>query len=209
MYQGRLDDGIAIYRRAKSIFEDTPGEWRNERAYIHQNLARGLSDRRDWVAAEAEARSALALRIELEGEDSRETAEARAMLGSVLLASGRAAEARDLYQRALAADLAFVPQNLPRVAERYRDLAEAEAGLGNDAQARGHFAEGLRIATGALKDEHSTVIETRLGYADVLRRLGEPLLAGEQIERAYLASRALAEGHPLRLRVDAARTLAH
>lgn len=131
------------------------------------------------------------------------------MLGSVLLGAGRAAEARDLYELALAADLAFVPQSGPRLAERYRDLAKADVALGNDMQAREHFAESLRIGTRALKDEHSTVIETRLGYAEVLRRLGEPSLAGEQIERAYSASRGLATGHPLRLRVEAARTLAH
>ncbi len=205
MHQGKLDDGIAIYRRAKAIFESAQGEWRDELVYVHQNLARGLSEQKHWAAAEAEARSALALRIELEGEDGRETAEARTMLGSVLLGMGRATEAHDLYERALAAELAFVPPSPPRLAERYRNLARSEAALGDDALARTHFAKSLEIGADALKDDHSTVVETRLDYAEVLRRMNEPLLAREQVERAYDATRGLASGHPLRRRVDAAR----
>jgi tetratricopeptide (TPR) repeat protein len=208
MHQGKLDGGIAIYRRAKAIFESAQGEWRDELVYVHQNLARGLSEQKHWAAAEAEARSALALRIELEGGEGRETAEARTMLGSVQRGMGRANEAHDLYERALAAELAFVPPSPPRLAERYRNLARSEVALGNDALARAHFAKSLEIGADALKDDHSTVVETRLDYAEVLRRMNEPLLAREQVERAYDATRGLASGHPLRRRVDAARAAA-
>lgn len=204
MHQGKHDEGIAIYRRAQAIFDATPGEWRNERAYIHMNLARGLSATGDWVAAEAEARAALALRLELEGEEGRETTEARAMLGSVLLGSGRAPEARELYQRALASDLALEPPSQPRLVERHRDLGRVEARLGHDAPARTHFAEALRIGADALAPTHSLMVDTRLDYADVLERLGEPQLAREQLELARQATQALAEGDPLRRRVDAA-----
>jgi eukaryotic-like serine/threonine-protein kinase len=183
------------YRRAMSEWTATRGPEHRSTLQARANLARALASRGRWEDAEPLAREALAARERIFGADSAFAAHSRWVLGEVLRAAGRPAEALAEHERArtIAAEVFGEAHNLTvragiAIALDYLDQVEAGGGgsLAAVAEALARAEAGQR----ALDPEHSRLAEidlvrARLALAD--GRTEDAVALAAAARRRYVA----------------------
>ncbi len=102
LLRGDLDEGERLLREAVRGFADSAGERFRWAASAHSGLASALRQRGDLAGAEVEARQALEILAAAVPSDSVGFIAPQGLLGSILVESGRAAEAEPLLREALA-----------------------------------------------------------------------------------------------------------
>jgi serine/threonine protein kinase/Tfp pilus assembly protein PilF len=173
--QGRLDEAEAHYREALARYPEDH-HWRPSTL---RNLATVFEARGALEQAAAIHRDLLAQDIASLGEDHDRVALSQALLGSVLIRLGRAAEAEPLLRRAQAIFQAKLPGDHPR-----HSLALVP--LGHLLCLRGDFAEGERLLTAGrqLRMQHYGAEDLRTAEADLA--LGSCLMASGRTGEARL-----------------------
>ena len=167
---------LADYDQAARFFRETLtmrrrlGEEPEPIARALSNLASTLKQQGLHAEAGALYREALAIREEVDGPDSLETASSLYALGALEHESGRLAEAEDLLRRALAI-------RLREYGEMHTRTATVMGSLGRTLQARGELEEAedllrraLAVRVELLGEDHPHVALSRADLAAVQRR---------------------------------------
>ncbi|WP_386065327.1 tetratricopeptide repeat protein [Tahibacter sp. UC22_41] len=188
----RADEAERIATRAIAIFDQARGDWRPVLSAALQNRALARRNLGHADAALADAQRALTLVREARGEASFETLRAHAAVAKALLAAGRRDEGAPLLRETLQRTIAQQPpaSRLERL-EREAEVGALDLSSGDDAAARQHLQTALGLAEGLLAATHPTLIDVRLGLAELQLRSGDEAAARAQAEalRAVLQAR--------------------
>jgi eukaryotic-like serine/threonine-protein kinase len=123
----------------------------------------------------------------------------------VYRAAGRSADAKPLFEHALALREASLGVNHPGVAAVLSNLAHAQFAEGAHAEARASLERAVAIHEETLGPEHPRVAASQENLANVLAAMGEYELAQAGFERALgIRERSLGPNHP-----DIAQTVAN
>lgn len=171
----------------------------------------------DWAVAEAAFRAALDVLATAEAgaappadrlaDDDARIAVVAGNLAVVLLERGETAEARTLFERALAIRRALFGARDPAIAESLNNLAELERRTGNLARARTLHEAALGVRREVLDEGHPDIAESLNNLGVLLRDQGELEGATMALGEAYALRRErLGEAH--RLTLESAGNLA-
>jgi eukaryotic-like serine/threonine-protein kinase len=151
--RGDRDSAAPLYQAALESARKNPGDRQSLAAALTESGRSGLAAR-DWAAAEAPLREALAIR-EAEMPQHWRTAEARSLLGGALLGQKRTAEAAPLLRsgyEAMASHPAAIPRvDRPRLAEALDRLIGAGEAAGTKAELAVWKAEWAKLGAGEPK----------------------------------------------------------
>lgn len=165
---------------------------------------------RDWQAADVAFRAALdalaaeesttAPPVDRVADDDARVAVVAGNLAVVLLEQGETAEARRLFERALAIRRAVFGARDPAIAESLNNLAELERRTGNLQRARTLHEAALGVRREALDDGHPDIAESLNNLGVLLRDQGDLDAATMALGEAYALRRErLGETHSLTL----------
>lgn len=188
---GRRADARAAFDRAEQLLDRSPGHDRRARHLLYRaafERTEGELDRARALALEA-----VTLRERDYGADSPQAAQARAVLGGVLLAAGETAAARRLLEEALA----VLERERDRVGQTFLHarLAELERQADAPVPARRHARIAIRQAQ-ALFGDDPTRIALLVELGRIERAAGRAAEARAVLaEAARLAEAVLPEGY--------------
>jgi tetratricopeptide (TPR) repeat protein len=165
---GRFEAAERALRRVPEILEGHVGTDHPDLAHARRQLAFAHLLRCDYAEAEAEMRAALAM-FERRGEPSRDVAEARHELATILVRSNRIEDARALEEAALA-HWSGDPDRLRASAVRV-GLAWIDLQTGYAARARDVFAEELEVRERLARSDPSLQTEALAGLGRSLALL--------------------------------------
>jgi DNA-binding NtrC family response regulator/tetratricopeptide (TPR) repeat protein len=195
---------MGLLREARRHFErslaaDPGGDMRHRRCFV--NIALGNVDRieRDFPSARSRLLEACALAQDLGYR--REEALSLEFLGDVLREQDKPAEARRLYDRAMAMARDTAPEG-DIVMELHRRVGEALAAEGDLAGARRELAASLRLARAqGDRFEEAAVLRAE---ARVEARVGDLQAARKAIDAAAATARGIGARHEAALCLQAA-----
>ncbi|HEX6902508.1 MAG TPA: tetratricopeptide repeat protein [Thermoanaerobaculia bacterium] len=171
LLRGDLDEGERLLREAVRGFAGSSGERFRWSVAAHSGLASALWQRGDLAGAEAEARRTLEIMAAAAPSDSAGFVAPRGLVGSILVESGRAAEAEPLLREALAG--AERSGNPFLHAAMQSALGECLLALGRRAEAAPLLRDGYRnlLATKGAENPYTRRAAERLARLD---RQGAP-----------------------------------
>ena len=189
----------------------TPATRADESAWATRNaegIAAAASS--DWQAAEAAFRGALdalaaeapttAPPLDRVTDDDARVAVVAGNLAVVLLERGETAEARTLFERALAIRRALFGARDPAIAESLNNLAELERRTGDPERARTLHEAALGVRREVLDEGHPDIAESLNNLGVLLHDQGDLDAATMALGEAYALRRErLGEAHKLTL----------
>lgn len=152
-------------------------------ALAHRNLD-------EFATAQRHARRALAITLELRGEQSLDTATALNNLAGILRERGDAVAAESALRTALSIRTASLPADHPALAQSYNNLASLRMQQGDPAAAEELYTEALRIVIAAQGEERDNTLKARQNLARAHFARGDVDAAILQLERVERALRA-------------------
>jgi len=165
--QNRPAEARSTLERCLAMLEDAP--MTAERARVLDNLATGLTDARDPVAAEKYARRSLAVWRALRGEADLDVAIALSNLGAAVMRQGRLEQARPLLEASLRLKEKLLGIEHVEVASVLNLVGELELHSGNPEMARRVWERSLAIARKSLKPGHR-IEQDAIGGLKVLEK---------------------------------------
>ena len=195
----KYSEAETVLRDAIAVFTSAPGEWRVWLSLCRNNLATVLVK----LGRPDEARTAITQSIALREQFDKDPfstgiLDSRALIGEIDIAEGHLDAARGKFQKNLVDSLAHLPANQPRLVNRYGELAKADYLLGDYAKARDNFNESLRLGIPIVGDRSRYILNSRLGLAKSLAKLGDSVATREQMKLLEKAVQGMPESAPLR-----------
>lgn len=183
--QGRLDEAEAEARRALEMRRAAVGDKDPYTAFSYGQVARILLRQGRLAAAETMSREAVRI-----GEDffrrraSTEVAGLRNDLATILADSGRAEEARPLYEKSLAVYRGLFGENHPDVATGEANLASLQEDAGDLAGARQGYERALASATAVYGTASPRLADAQLALGRVATAQGDFAVGRESFQAA-------------------------
>ncbi len=197
MERGRYDEAAAGLRETLTFFEERLGPKNRRLLPILRNIARGQRFQAQLPSAISTSERALAISIHSFGEQSSPTAELLGILAAAQAESGLLAEARHLYDRAIAVQTKLFGPSHPLVGVELFSLANLEQVMGDFESSLRHAGQALAIreAVDGKESARTVTIYALLGRVNALngnlsqgRRLAELAVA--------IGRRTVGDAHP-------------
>ena len=188
-----------VLRRAIATFKTAPGDWRVWVAMCEHNLVFALLQQNRAPEARIVLDDVLSSHTQVDADPfNARMMDTRALIGDVAIGEGRLQSAREHFQKNLDDSLAHLPANQAHLPNRYEELARANYLLGEYAQSRRNYTEGLRIGVPMIGERGRIVLTLRLGLAKALVKLGDLNAASEQLGFMDKAMLGMPDNAPLR-----------
>lgn len=202
--QGRLDEAIALYRRALEVRRRSGADSITE--IIRNNLANALARSGDAEAALAEHQALLEARIARHGPVHPSVGSSYNNIGMTHIeAAHRPASALEAFERALQTNRAVFGPDGPEVALALGNIGFALAELGQHERALAYLEDGLDMLVRHRGPTTMDAVEILAEIAEVQVRRGALQAAAETVERCFGALDAsVGRSHPATAVVHAA-----
>jgi CHAT domain-containing protein len=197
MERGRYDEAAAGLRQTLAFYEARLGPHNRRLLPILRNIARGQRFQAKLPAAIRTSERALTLSLRAFGEESSPTAELLGILAAAQAESGLLAEARQLYDRAIAVLTKLLGPTHTQVAVELFSLANLEQVMGDfDSSLRhAHQSLAIRESLDGPQSPRTVTIYALLGRVNALN--GNPAKGRELTELAVaIGRRTVGDGHP-------------
>lgn len=145
MERGRYDEAVAGLRQALTFFEERLGAQNRRLFPILRNIARGERFQGQFQSVLRTSERALSISVRSFGELSSPTAELLGILATAQAESGLLAEARQLYDRAIAAQTKLYGPTATQVGVELFSLANLEQVMGDFESSLRHAGQALQI----------------------------------------------------------------
>jgi CHAT domain-containing protein len=197
MERGRYDEAAGGLRQALAFFEERLGPHNRRLLPVLRNIARGQRFQAQLPAAIKTSERALAISVRSFGEESSPTAELLGILAAAQAESGLLADARQLYDRAIAVLTKLHGPTHTQVGFELFSLANLEQVMGDFESSLRHAGQSLAIreAMDGKESPRTVTIYALLGRVNALN--GNVTKGRELTELAVaIGRRTVGEGHP-------------
>lgn len=197
MERGRYDEAATGLYQTLAFFEQRLGPQNRRLLPILRNIARAHRFQADLQAAIQTSERALAISVRSFGEESSPTAELLGILAAAQAESGLLAEARQLYDRAIAVLTKLLGPTHTQVGVELFSLANLEQVMGDFDSSLRHAGQSLAIreAIDGKESPRTVTIYALLGRVNALN--GNIAKGRELTELAVaIGRRTVGEGHP-------------
>ena len=170
MERGRYDEAVAGLRQVLSLFEERLGAQNRRLLPILRNIARGERFQGQFQSVLRTGERALSISVRSFGELSSPTAELLGILATAQAESGRLAEARQLYDRAIGAQTKLYGPTATQVGVELFSLANLEQVMGDFESSLRHAGQALQIreALDGKESPRTVTIYALLGRVNAL-----------------------------------------
>jgi CHAT domain-containing protein len=197
MERGRYDEASSGLRQTLAFFEERLGPYNRRLLPVLRNIARGQRFQAQLPAAIQTSERALAISIRSFGEESSPTAELLGILAAAQAESGLLAEARQLYDRAIAVLTKLLGPTHSQVGVELFSLANLEQVMGDFESSLRHAGQSLAIreAIDGKESPRTVTIYALLGRVNALN--GNIAKGRELTELAVaIGRRTVGDAHP-------------
>lgn len=197
MERGRYDEAAGGLRQALAFFEGRLGPHNRRLLPVLRNIARGQRFQAQLPAAIETSERALAISVRSFGEESSPTAELLGILAAAQAESGLLADARKLYDRAIAVLTKLHGPTHTQVGVELFSLANLEQVMGDFESSLRHASQSLAIRE-ALDGKESPRTVTIYALLGRVNALNGNIAKGRELTELAVAigRRTVGEGHP-------------
>ena len=197
MERGRYDEAADGLRQALTFFEERLGPYNRRLLPVLRNIARGQRFQAQLQAAIQTSERALSISIRSFGEQSSPTAELLGILAAAQAESGLLAEARLLYDRAIAVQTKLHGPTHTMVGVELFSLANLEQVMGDFESSLRHAGQSLAIRE-AIDGKESARTVTIYALLGRVNALNGNLTKGRELAELAVAigRRTVGEAHP-------------